>query len=196
MKNIVTVIAFSGLVATASAQDFSLSMVRGGDVFSTTTITIDVVGDASVGTHMLGGRFGLSTNSNSLVSDITWTAASWSNFNSDSGYDGEGNFDEIAFGQLVLPGVPPFDVPEVGSDLGQRIGSFQVQLSEPLTLMNGIDFSFVIYSPLSLLVIDIDTGTSIDNTIGALTLNGLSVPAPSSLALLGLGGLIVGRRRR
>jgi len=196
MKNAVTIIALAGFVAGASAENFSLSLIAAGASFSSTTITIDVIGDASIGTHLMGGGFGLSTNSSSLVSNITWTAGSWSQFNSDDGYDGNGNFGQIIFGQLVIPNVPPFDVPAAGSELGSLIGSFQIELTEPLNLANGIDFSFVTFSPFTLEVIDINTGESFQDTSGTLILNGLSVPTPSSIALLGLGGLAATRRRR
>lgn len=196
MNKSIVCIAIAGFAVSASAQDFSLTILAPNVFDGLTTITLDIIGDASVGTHMLGGGFGLSTNSSSLVTNITWTPASWSAFNTDGGYDGNGNYNQIIFGQLVIPGVPPFDVPAAGSGLGMNIGSFQIELTQPLNLMTGINFSFVTYGPFSLEVVDINTGQTYQDIDGNLILNGLSVPTPSSLALLGLGGLAVGRRRR
>ena len=200
MNKSIACIAIAGIASGVFAQDFSLSLVAASDPFSSPTLTIEVYGDASVGTHMLGGGFELAIwENNDLINNITWQAAGWSQFNTDGGYDaGSGDYNQVIFGQLVIPGVPPFDVPAAGSGLGERIGSFVVELDRSLNLFDQLMFDFVAGSPFSLEVIDVNTGESFQSSQGNLELNGLyiNIPAPSSLALLGLGGLVVGRRRR
>ena len=199
MKNALTLIAIAGIASAASAQNFSLSIVDApttvaeGAVFS-----FDVIGDSDIGTHMLGGSFSM-TSGSALISSMTWTPASWSAFNTDGGYAGNGDYNAVVFGQLVIAGVPPFDVPAAGSELGGVIGTFQVTLAA--TGSGLIDFALVGESPFSLESIDPTTGAGANSSQGTLTLNGASVqvgtvPAPSALALLGLGGIAAGRRRR
>jgi len=196
MKNALALIAVAGIASAASAQNFSLSIAGAPtSVAEGATFTIDIIGDADVGTHMLGGSFTMSSNS-ALVSNITWSNASWSAFNTDGGYAGNGNYGANIFGQLVIPGVPPFDVPAVGSELGSAIGSFQVTLGAGTGVL---DLGLGAESPFTLQVLDVNTGTLSDSSQGQLSLNGASInvtPAPSALALMGLGGLVAGRRRR
>ena len=78
-------------------------------------------------------------------------------------------------------------------DLGE---GHVVELDRQLNLTDQISFDFIGGDPFSLQVIDIDTGVAFSSATDNLALNGLHIPAPSSLALLGLGGLAVGRRRR
>jgi len=198
MKKSSIVLALAGLATLANAQEFSLSITGAPSSIDTTsgaTFTVDVVGDADVGTHMLGGSLGLiSTGFN--VENIVWTPASWSSFNTDGGYAGGGIYNQVIFGQLVIPGLPPFDVPAVGSELGHAIGSFQVQIGP--TFVGFASLELVAMDPFSLQVLDIATGEVFDNRTGNLTLNGAEfwLPTPSSLALLGFGGLAASRRRR
>jgi len=194
MKNALTLIAIAGMASAASAQNFSLSIVAPTEVAEGAIFTIEVIGDADVGTHMLGGSFSM-TSGSGLIASMAWTPAGWSAFNTDGGYAGNGDYNPVVFGQLVIPGVPPFDVPAAGSELGEAIGSFQVTLGAGAGV---IDFVLVGESPFSLETIDANGGGG-NSSNGNLTLNGASVtvtPAPSALALLGLGGIAAGRRRR
>ena len=107
MKNAVALIAVAGIASVAAAQNFSLSMtpsvsqtVEGGN------FTVTVYGDADMGSHILGGAFGLSSDS-ALIDSMTWSPAAWSAFNTDGGYAGNGNYNEVIFGQLVIPGIFP-----------------------------------------------------------------------------------------
>lgn len=201
MKSFVCMLAVAGLAGSVSAQDYSLSIASGPTSVDTTgssiTITIDIVGDASVGTHMLGGSFSLETSSSGSVIDMTWIPAAWSSFNDDGGYAGNGDYNPVIFGQIVIPGIPPFDVPAAGSELGNVIGSFQIVIAADTWFT--MDMYLVAQDPFSLEVYDILTGEAFHNSDGNLTLNGASisvVPSPSSLALIGLGGLVGTRRRR
>ena len=199
MKSTIALVAIAGFAAAASAQSFSLSIAGAPasvDGTAGATITVDIIGDADVGTHMLGGSFSLSSGS-SMVSGMSWTAASWSAFNTDGGYAGNGDYNAVIFGQLVIPGVPPFDVPAVGSELGMAIGSFQIMIAAGS--VGQLDLVLGAESPFTLETIDAAAGTTANSANGSLTLNGASInvtPAPSAMALLGLGGLVAGRRRR
>ena len=195
----IALVAVAGFAAAASAQNFSLSIAGAPMTVDTSagsvTVTVDIIGDSDFGTHMLGGAFTLSSGSG-LVEGMSWAAASWSAFNTDGGYSGGGDYGQVIFGQLVIPGVPPFDVPAAGSELGSAIGSFQIVIGQGTGI---IDLSLAAASPFSLEVLDLVGGTTAQSSNGTLTLNGASinvVPAPSAMALLGLGGLVAGRRRR
>ena len=194
MKSTIAIVAIAGFAAAASAQNFSLSIGGPTKVDEGDTFTIEVSGDSDFGTHLAGGAFSLESNSG-LISGMSWTPAGWSAFNEDNGYAGNGNYNQVVFGQLLLP-FPGLDTPGAGSGLGGVIGSFEVTLGAGTGV---IDFSLIAGSPFSLETIDIADFTSAQDVDGTLTLNGLSVivsPAPSAMALLGLGGLVAGRRRR
>ena len=202
MKTSIALVAVAGFAAAASAQNFSLSIAGAPATVDTTagavTITIDIIGNSDFGTHMLGGSFAVngSGTGSALVSSMSWAAASWSAFNTDGGNAGGGSYNAVIFGQLVIPGVPPFDVPAAGSELGNAIGSFQIVIAQGTGIL---DLSLEGQSPFSLEVLDLAGGTTANSTNGQLTLNGASIniiPAPSAMALLGLGGLVAGRRRR
>ena len=196
MKHAMSVIAVAGLATIASAQEFSLSIGAPTAVASGTIFSIDIFGDASVGTHMLGGAFSLISNSGSQITNMTWIPAAWSVFNTDGGYAGNGNYNQVIFGQIVIPGIPGFDLPAAGSELGGLIGSFEVTLG-----LNApcLDFTIVAGAPFTLETITQGVSGSFQSTSDNLILNGAFIgpcPSPSSIALLGLGGLVAGRRRR
>ena len=205
MKNTIALIALAGIAsaATAGGETFSLTMNTVSEVDATdaVTITVDVVGDSSFGTHLLGGEFGLSSGSNSMITDIRWTNAAWSTANGNGGYDGAGNNGTIVFGQLVVL-TDLFDfLPGAGSELGGSIGSFQIDIAAGSA--GTLDLSFLTTDRFALKTVDVDevarTTASMDSNSGTLSLNGASIevtPAPSALALLGLGGIAAGRRRR
>ena len=196
MKNAIALIAVAGMATIASAgADFSLSIVAPTSVEVGATFTVDVMGDASVGTHMLGGAFSISSGS-ALISNMTWSNAAWSSFNTSAGYSGNGDHGAVVFGQLVIFGIPGFDTPHAGSVLGSRIGSFQVTLGAGSGV---IDFALNGGSPFSLETLTSGAAGTFQSSQGSLSLNGASVivtPAPSAMALLGLGGIVAGRRRR
>ncbi len=205
MKNTIALIALAGIAsaATAGGETFSLTMdtVASVDATEAVTITVDVIGDSSFGTHLLGGEFGMSSGSNSMITDIRWTNAAWSTANGNGGYDGAGNNGTIVFGQLVVL-TDLFDfLPGAGSELGGSIGSFQIDIAAGSA--GTLDLSFLTTNRFALKTVDVDevarTTASMDSNSGTLSLNGASIevtPAPSALALLGLGGIAAGRRRR
>jgi len=207
MKNTLALVAIAGFAAAASAggETFSLSLAYNGDnpvdATDAVTITVDVTGDSSFGTHLLGGEFGLTSGSNSMITDIRWMNADWSTANGNDGYDGAGNNLPIIFGQLVVL-TDLFDfLPGAGSELGGVIGSFQIDIAAGSSGM--LDLDFTTTDRFALKTVDVDevarTTASMDSSQGTLSLNGVSIevtPAPSALALLGLGGIAAGRRRR
>ena len=195
MKTI-AIAALAGLATAAAAQDFSLTLVPSTMTVDTTggaaTFTVTAYGDASTGTHLLGGSFGIAASGDAgVVQDMSWGAAAWSAFNTDGGYAGNGNYNAVVFGQLVIPGIFP---PAAGSELGAAIGSFTVTVDGAGVL----NLDMTAGSPFSLEVVDANTGATANDagtaSLGSATIN--VIPAPSAMALLGLGGLVAGRRRR
>jgi MYXO-CTERM domain-containing protein len=199
MKNTVLLIALAGFTTAASAEEFIMSMEGPAVVDGSGVFTIDIIGDSTFGTHMLGGTFGIVNSGDQVVTNMTWTPANWSSFNVDNGQAGGGNYNQVIFGQIFLNLPPPFDnMPAPGSELGERIGSFQITVDTDMGFW-AIDLGFVTYDPFTLEAYSTDSQTSLFNTSENLILNGItvgSVPAPSALALLGLGGLAVSQRRR
>ena len=96
---------------------------------------------------------------------------------------------------MFIPGIFP---PAPGSENGALIGSFQVNLAASGTGV--IDFALAGRDgDFSLQTVDGVTGDLFDDNSGQLSLGSGRVtvtPAPSALALLGLGGIAAGRRRR
>ena len=195
MKNAVALIAVAGIASVAAAQNFSLTVVPSAtSVAEGGTFTLSVYGDADQGSHLLGGAFSLSSDSG-LVDSMSWANAAWSGFNTDNGYAGNGNYNEVIFGQLVIPGIFP---PAAGSEVGSLIGSFQVNLAAAGTGIIDIAINAG-GGDFTLQTVDSVTGDLFDDTQGQLSLGSTRVtvtPAPSALALLGLGGIAAGRRRR
>ena len=198
MKSVVFA-SVAGLASIAAAQNFTLSIVPSASTISEGgTFTLSVYGDADVGTHLLGGAFSLETN-NGCIDSMSWTPAAWSSFNSDGGDAGDGNYNEVIFGQLVIPGIFP---PAAGSEVGALIGSFQVSMGFGGGDGAVLDFQLVAGSPFTLETVDGATGDTYQSSSGSLTLGNARVisfacvPTPGSCSLLCVGGLIFARRRR
>lgn len=195
MKNVCIAIAVAGSATLAGAQDFSLSLTPSTSFTAVGgSFSLTVYGDASVGTHLLGGGFSLESNGECVVG-MTWTPADWSQFNTDGGYAGDGDYSEVVFGQLVIGGIFP---PAPGSELGNAIGSFTVFI-DPAMGDFAISFSLVASEPFALETVDAVTGETFRSSAGTLSLGSATVsvvPAPGALPLLGLGVLAAARRRR
>ena len=197
MKTAAVIMACAaGLASTAAAQNFSLALVPGVSTLDPSggTFTLSVYGDADVGSHLLGGAFSLESNGD-CITDMQWNPAAWSAFNTDGGYAGNGDYNEVVFGQLVIPGIFP---PAAGSELGGLIGSYTVTL-DPLLGDISLDFALVAGQPFTLETVDSVTGETFQSSSGNLSLGSTSivvVPTPGALAMLGLGGLAASRRRR
>ncbi|MBO6739359.1 MAG: hypothetical protein JJ916_05825 [Phycisphaerales bacterium] len=195
MNNVILAAAIAGSASAASAQNFSLSIVPSTTIISpSSSFTLSVYGDADVGTHLLGGAFSIDSNGD-CVQSMQWTPAAWSAFNTDGGYAGGGDYNQVVFGQLVIPGIFP---PAPGSENGSLIGSFFVQM-DPAIGDFSINFQLVAGSPFTLETVDAVTGDTYQSSSGNLTLGSATVsviPAPGVVSLLGMGGLMCTRRRR
>ncbi len=195
MKKRMIMAALAGSASLAAAQNFSLSLVPSTTApFPGSSFTLTVFGDADVGTHILGGAFSLESDGQCIQS-MTWTPASWSQFNTDGGFAGDGDYNEVVFGQLVLP---PVFLPVAGSELGSAIGTYTIVLDPGIGDFQ-IDFQLVGASPFTLETVDAQTGQTFQSSNGTLTLGSARValiPSPGALSVLGLGGLVATRRRR
>ena len=206
-KNRIVLAAFAGIASGALGQSASLSIVASQTVVDstvTTSITLGVYGDADLGTHIVECHFGLSAIGGAGVVESTelGAVAPWGELREmDMGDAGDGNHNGIYMGQLVFW---PFVLPDPASALG----SGPVLLATlDVTLTAGS--SGVIEWTLESLF---DGGTTptllttapspvhegyyyhFEPDFGSVTVQ--VVPAPSGIALLGLGGLASGRRRR
>ena len=204
--SMVTIAALTGVTAGASGGDstetLSLSMeIRDyGDLSQASTIVIDIIGDATFGTHIVGGEFGFTSGMHGDISDIRWVRSSWVRYLGGGEYDGNGEFSTTIYGQAVYVSDIYNLVPGEGSELGGVIGSFEIDFDAGLH--SDISFDFLTTSRYALGVADVDfvnrTTVSLNSNESNLVLNGtsISVPAPSAMALLGFGGLAATRRRR
>lgn len=192
------VAAVAGIATPAIAQNFSLSLVPSAQTIDTSggqaTFTVTVYGDADVGTHLLGGAFALETNSTCVI-DMSWQNAAWSAFNTDGGYAGNGNYNQVVFGQLVIPGIFP---PAPGSEVGSAIGSFNVTVTSGG--FGSIDFQLVAGSPFTLETVDAVTGNTFQSSSGTLSLGSATIwpciPTPGACSVFMIAGLAASRRRR
>lgn len=197
MKSVLIAAVIAGSASSAVAQNFSLSLLPStSQVSSGGSFTITVFGDADVGTHLLGGAFSLQSNGECIAS-MSWNPAQWSAFNTDGGFAGSGDYNDVVFGQLVIPGIFP---PMPGSELGSAIGSFTV-VADNFSGDVPVVFQLVAASPFTLETVDAVTGETFQSSDGNLSLGSATVlfgiiPAPSTLALFGCGGVLAARRRR
>ena len=203
MNHALPIIVLAVLSFSAVAQEeFSITF---GDINGTVTtgavLSVEVFGDSTFGTHMMGGGFGVSAITNNFeILDMNWSNAGWSAFNTDGGHNGGGNYESVIFWQLLGTGVPPFDQPATGSEIGNRIGTFQIEVGQ-LGSFWSLDLQIVEVAsfPFSLEVLENHYGIIMNDTQGNLTLGSASVefiPAPSGLVTFCIADLAATRRRR
>lgn len=192
----VVVLGLCGLASTAFGQNFSLTLVPSAQTIDTSggaaTVTVTVIGDADVGTYLSGGVFGIQTDSASII-DMQWQPAIWSTFNDDGGYAGNGNYNQVIFGQLLGNFFPPPD----SSLVGNPIGAFQVTIAEDQ--VGQAEMSIVPGDPFALETVDWVSGSLFNSNDGNLTLNSTTItfiPTPGTASLLAIAGVVVARRRR
>lgn len=208
MKNALCLISITGLASVASAQSGSLSVVASASTIDTTfgsaTITLAVYGDADFGTAVAGGEFAIdgTKSVDGSVLDMTGAAAAWGALGEqDNGYAGGGSYNGLIFGQLIFP---PFINPAaesmLGNGAGVLLGNVTVTIAEQTC---GVwDWTLAAGDGPFVLEIFTDNGaegeftqlTSADISFGSASIQ--VIPAPSSLALLSVGGLAMTRRRR
>lgn len=129
-----------------------------------------------------GGAFGFGTNT--VTSAVV-------NLDPDNG-DGAGSFDSTGPDGVIFPTLAfGFDLAGVGAAaLGPYIGAGSVNFSvTPVVMVNDLQFSATDQYQTQVSNPDLTVQIKVDYDY---TL----VPAPGSLALIGLGGLVAGRRRR
>ncbi len=203
MKNALALIAVAGIASAATAQNGSLSLVSSAmtvDSTTTTSFTISVYGDADFGTAIAGGGFSLSAVGGAgIVTDMTASVADWAALGyEDQGHAGDGNYTGFIFGQLIFPPFIPADPASLLIDGPVYIGSFAVTIAADSAGV--IDWSTGGgVGPFVMEIFTENGGTGDFTQLTDLDFGGVSVnvvPAPSAMALLGLGGLVAGRRRR
>lgn len=191
-------IAIAAITAAANAQQFSLSLIP-----STTnptpgsTFTADLVANASVGTHVLGGAFrmGRIGPGNIPTSNITWVPAEWSTFNTIGNYLPSGFFSNTMYGQLVIPDIFP---PGPGSDFpNATIGTFIFEIADDWD-GQPMEYFPVAFDPFTIQVIDVTTGDIYTNTEDNITFHGftIAIPSPATTPILLAGVAPIIRRRR
>lgn len=206
MKNAIALIAVAGLAGAASAQSLNISSTAttldtsGGDVVFTISISAnadfagEAINGAIIGLGASGDNAGVATNG-IAINHPGWGTPT---FNTDAGGDGNDGHNGMGFGQLggILPTAPDSLLSAAPVDLG----SFQI------TVAAGSEgtLSYSLTQPNQNLFIETyDSNLAAPGTtqfqlsqidVGGITVN--FVPAPSALAMLGLGGLVAGRRRR
>ncbi len=203
MKTTLGIIAVAGLASAAAAGGASLSIVASAASVDTTgaaaTMTLAIYGDASVGTAIAGGEFALTATGGDIVSDMSGVAAAWGALGEqDNGHAGSGNYNGLIFGQLIFP---PFINPAAESMLGAGpvlLGNVTVTIAADSSGV--IDWSTAAGPGAFVLEVFTDNGaegvftqyTDVAHGSASVTVT----PAPSAMALLGLGGIVAGRRRR
>jgi len=208
MNKMIMMAAVAGIASGAWAQNASLSLVASQatiDCTQTSVFTLSVYGDADFGTHITGMAISLNAMAGgAIIQDVVASAPSWGALGfEDLGHTGGGN-SGMVMGQIVFL---PFIQPDAGSAIGNGpvlLGSFAVTISSSptyqtleWTLGGGI-------GTFAMEVIDVN-GNPDGSPPGEVTqiaapdFGGASVticPSPSSAALLGLAGVVAGRRRR
>ena len=203
MKNALALIAVAGIASAATAQNGSLSMTSSAmtvDSTTTTSFTLSVYADADFGSAIAGGGFSLSAVGGAgIVTDMVGSTPDWAALGfQDNGHAGDGNYNGLIFGQLIFP---PFIPAAPESMLGSGpvlVGTFAVTIAADSAGV--VDWSTGGgVGPFVLEVFTDDGGAGTMTQLTDLDFGGVSVnvvPAPSAMALLGLGGLVAGRRRR
>tara|TARA_R110002073_G_scaffold147687_3_gene300795 strand:+ start:122123 stop:122758 length:636 start_codon:yes stop_codon:yes gene_type:complete len=206
MKNAIALAAVAGIATAAAAQSGSLSIVASQatvDSTLTTSFTLSVYGDADFATHITGAAFNLNASGGDMVTDMVASGAAWGGLGfEDQGHTGGGNTGMI-MGQITFL---PFIAPDPASALGNGpvfLGSFAVTIAADSS--GTIDWSLAGgIGTFALEVIDVNANPGgnppglitqlASPDFGSVSVN--VVPAPSAMAVLGLGGLVAGRRRR
>jgi MYXO-CTERM domain-containing protein len=206
MKNAIAIAVVAGLAAAASAQDFEISMVAPESVATNSTYTVEVWGTVSGGSWVDGvsamAGFGIDAIATEGASLVTANGGSvLSGWASGFGTDGTVNGADLegtSGGQLANL----FGILNPGIDMNNPILLFTFDVSV------GAAGGSVTYTPANpnvngglsyypdsedgaSVIAPNDSGTTL-SLVGATT---RVVPAPASLALLGLGGLVARRRR-
>ncbi len=205
MKNAITLAAVAGIASAAAAQTATLNIVASQSSVTpgiTSAITLSVYASADFGTHIVGGGFALdAVGGAGDIGAMTATPVSWgAAASNDRGDGGDGNYIGLVFGQTVFPdfGFPPNPASDfTGGEV--LVATFSVEV---LAGASGVVDWTIAVDSLSQFTMQIFDSVSGDSTVassvnfGTVRVGFPIIPAPSSMALLGLGGLVAGRRRR
>lgn len=202
MKNAIALAAIAGIASAAAAQSATLNIVASDTMVDSAggaQITLSVYGSADFGTHISGGGFALSAAGGAgVVGGMSAATPAWGATGlNDRGDAGDGNYTGLVFGQFIF--LPPFPPAAESSFVGGEtlVATFTVDI---LDGAGGIvDWSVAVdqLAPFTIEIFDEADGSLTqvsDVSFGSARVN--VVPAPSAMALLGLGGIVAGRRRR
>ncbi len=196
-------LACAGLATSAFAQSASLMAVVSTTVIfpaATPSFTVDIFASADFGTHIAGGGFAMDAiDGGEHITDIQGGAEPWAAIGENNfGYMGDGDHAGLVFGQVIFP---PFlePAPETALAGGPvHLASFVFSIDQLTFDRVEVNLTALGSAPFALEVYDANTGTftQISNQDIGLSSFVVQVPAPSSIALLGLGALAATRRRR
>lgn len=206
MKKALGCIVVSGLATSAFAQSATLSITASAATLDTfggeAEFTLSIWGDADFGTAIAGGEFALDgTGPEGSVTDMVGSSAPWGALGfQDNGYAGDADYNGMIFGQLIFP---PF-IPAAPESM---LGAGPVLLGTVTVTIEGLtcgvwEWTTTAGSGPFVLEIFTDNGaegeftqiTDANIAYGGVSIN--VIPAPASVALLGLGGFVAARRRR
>jgi len=201
MRNAIVLMAVSGIASAAAAQTATLNIVASQSVvspFVTNMITLSVYGSADFGTHIAGGGFSISANGGAGgIGATVGTVAPWGAIGlNDLGDGGDGNYNGLVFGQLIFPPLFP-PAPESDFTGGEvLLATFSVEILPGFSFIEWSTALAPVGGGVVLQIYDAGDGSLTDVTVANFGSAQIFIPAPSSVALLGLGGLVAGRRRR
>ena len=219
MKSCV-LLAIAGIASGALGQVATLDMVADGVWDGDNRMTLSVFVDSDYSrpgfsaTNVVMAQFSLvAIGENSTVEDVTmiegpgWEQNQFLSM-TDAGYDGEGGHGGFAVHHNTAF-FPWFRPDELSSfeDGPVFLASFEMTLSEPITLDTELGWEFGEYweyglYPYTLTLFDINANPNAipgeEEFVSAsdIEFGSFYIPSPSGLAILGLGGLFAGRRRR
>lgn len=194
MKSI-ALMAVAGLATVASAQSLSVNLswdVTSINIGETATATVTAsFADFAAGSYLSSLNIDLLA-SGAIAEAMNVGAVAWNN--PGLGFDGQGTAsgaDVLGIEASQFSLIPPFDTgnPIVVMTF-DVMGTAEGVLSYSSSTAAGAPFSYSVTGPNFS-----DQPVSFDDSAfssGSLNI----VPAPSAMALLGLGGLVAGRRRR
>ena len=163
-------------------------------------------------THVVMAQYSLNAiGENSTVVDVSMIEGpGWEQDDPnliDAGYDGNGGHAGFAMAQVYfLPFIRPDDLSSF-EDGPVFLAKYEITLSEPITTETELGWEFGEYIeygnyPYTLSLFDITANPNAipgeEEFVSAsdIEFGSFYIPSPSGLAILGLGGLFAGRRRR
>ena len=208
----------AGFASCASGQVATLDMVADGVWDGDNRMTLSVFVDSDYSrpgfdvTHVVMAQYSLNAiGENSTVVDVSMIEGpGWEQDDPnliDAGYDGNGGHAGFAMAQVYfLPFIRPDDLSSF-EDGPVFLAKYEITLSEPITTETELGWEFGEYIeygnyPYTLSLFDITANPNAipgeEEFVSAsdIEFGSFYIPSPSGLAILGLGGLFAGRRRR